>query len=378
MKSRRSPGEGSISRRKDKRWQASLQVNGQRTTVYGKTRGEAAAKLRVLQSQAPAPTVNLTLSKRTLNELLDAWLAAKEPNLKPRTLYDYRQVCDKYLRPALGTLSLGRITPDRIQKLYGQYQRQGKARTALKLHQVLSQALTMAVRWGWLGANPCAQVDKPRYRPQRKEIWTPKQLRHFLEGTWDHWLHPFWVLAASTGARIGELLALRWDDVVLDAGVMDVRRSVQVISGRRVIGTPKTQAGIRRIGLPSATISTLRAWRAKQAEQRLRMGDEWNAGEHVFSSPQGQPLSASTVQHALARDCDRLDVPRMSPHAFRHLHASLLLAEGLPVPAASQRLGHASPAVTMSIYAHALPKTDVQATEAIGRVMTAAGAKRRP
>ena len=365
--SRRSPGEGSISRRKDGRWQASLQVNGQRTTVYGKTRGEAAAKLRVLQSQAPAPTVNLTLSKRTLNELLDAWLDTKAAQVKPRTLADYRQTCNRYIRPGLGNMRLAKLTPDRIEGfLAGFY---SHPRTAQKIHCRLSQALDLAVRWNWLGSNPCARVEKPRYRPEPKEIWTPEQLRRFVEGTREHWLHPFWVLAASTGARIGELLALTWGDVDLDGGNMSVGRSVQIIDGERVVGTPKTQAGIRCIGLPSPTVSVLRAWRARQAEQRLGLGDQWRAGEHLFSSLQGEPLGASTVHYALARACDRLGLPRISPHGLRHLHASLLLSQGVPIPAVSQRLGHANSGITLAVYAHALPKTDTQATEAISQVM---------
>ena len=367
-RTRRSNGEGSILQRKDGLWQAALQVNGQRITRYGKTRTEAASKLRELQL-APSPRKQVTWYRGTLNDLLDQWLVTKAPNVKPRTLSDYQETCDRYLRPQLGKQALGHITPDRIQRLYAEHQNAGRARTALKIHQVLSQALDLAVRWDWLGSNPCAKVDRPRYRAERKEIWTPEQLRHFLEATRDHWLHPFWVLGASTGARIGELLALTWEDVDLDGGIIDVGRSVQVIDGRRVVGTPKTQAGIRRIGLPAATVSTLRAWRAKQAEQRLKRGNQWRAGELVFSSLHSEPLSASTVQDALPRECSRLNLPRMTPHGFRHLHASALLAQGLPIPAVSQRLGHANSAITLAVYAHALPKTDDQATEAIGRMI---------
>ena len=369
--SRRSPGEGSIVLRKDGRWQGSLQRNKQRVTVYGRIRSEADAKLTKLKILAPPSEHQPTWGRHTLNDLLDVWLAAKEPNLKPRTLFDYRQICDRYLRPALGTLSLGRVTPDRVQGLYGQYQRQGKARTALKLHQVLSQALAMAVRWGWLAYNPCDRVDRPRYQAARKTLWTSEQLQAFLDGTREHWLHPLWVVAISTGARLGELLAVTWEDVDLETAVLRIDKSVQTIEGERIVTSPKTEYGTRQIRISSATMASLRSWRAQQAEQRLRVGAGWSAGHLVFSGANGGPLSANTVQDALLRECDRLALPRTSPHGLRHLHASLLLGNGLAIPAVSRRLGHANPSITMSIYAHALSDSETQAVGILDRALSA-------
>ena len=99
------------------------------------------------------------------------------------------------------------------------------------------------------------------------------------------------------------------------------------------------------------------------------MGADWAAGNQVFTGAHGQPLTANTVQDCLPRECDRLALPRMTPHSLRHLHASLLISEGLPITAVSKRLGHANAAVTMTTYAHALDNGDAQATEAIGRAL---------
>lgn len=365
----RSHGEGTIVQRKDGRWQASLQMEGKRRAVYGKTRAECAAKLDELKRQAAVYGALPDPGKRTLSDLLDAWLETKAPNVKPRTLADYSDICARYLRPAIGRTPLSRVTPDRIARLYARWQSAGKSRTALKCHRVLSQALTLGVRWGWLAHNPCDRVDTPRYQPKRKDLWSPDELRRFLEGTHDHWLHPFWLLAVSTGARVGELLALTWSHVDLVAGAVTIAHSAQKIDGKRVTTTPKTRAGTRRIGLPADAIRALHAWRGEQAQQRISMGPSWRADELVFSSQKGTPLSASTVGWALTDACRTLDLPHMTPHGLRHLHASLLLAEGLPVPAVSQRLGHANSAITMSTYAHFLAGDDSQATEAIGRAL---------
>jgi integrase len=358
--SRRSPGEGSISQRKNGRWQASLQINGQRTTVYGKTRREAAAKLRVLQSQAPAATVNLTLSKVTLNDLLDAWLETKAASVKPRTLADYRATCDRYLRPAIGALRLARMTPERIDRLLASYREH--PRTAQKAYMRLSQALDLAVRWGWLANNPCDRVDAPRYRPERKSLWSLDELRRFLDGTREHWLGPLWNLLAYSGIRLGEALALTWDDVDLAAGHVVVGKTMQRIDGQWVLSEPKTRAGVRAITLPAEAQSALR----RQAERRLATG----GGTSIFAGENNHGiLCHSTVEHAMRRECQRLGLPPLTPHGLRHMHASLLFTEGVSIPEVSQRLGHANPAITMSVYAHALGKDDSQVTKAIGRAL---------
>jgi integrase len=357
---RRSPGEGSIMQRHDGRWQASLQVDGHRRTVYGKTRQECAAKLAGLQRQAASTGMLPDPGKRTVNNLLDAWLEVKAPTVRPRTLADYHDVCDRYLRPPLGKTRLNRLTPDRIQRLYARYQTRAQSRTALKAHRVLSQALSLAVRWGWIGNNPCDRVDIPRYRPERKRVWTPAELRRFLDGTTGHRLHPLWLFLATTGCRLGEALALTWENVDLAAGVVTINKAGQHIGGEWTVTEPKTRSGIRTITLPREAIGALR----RQAEYRLAHG----GGVLVFANQSGAPLNRTTVAHAMRVMCKRLAVPALSPHGLRHLHASILLAEGLPLPEVSRRLGHANAGITASIYSHAV-RDDSAAVAAIGRAL---------
>lgn len=365
--SRRAVGEGSIVQRDNGRWQASLQIDGHRRTVYGKTRQEASAKLDVLKRQANAAGTLPTPGKRTVSDLLDVWLAVKAPTLKPRTLADYRMIADTLIRPTLGDVALARLGPDRIARLYAGWQAEGKHKTALKAHRVLSAALALAVRWAWLGANPCDRVDVPRYSPQRKAIWSKAELRAFLAATSDHWLYPFWLTALGSGLRLGELLALEWGDVV--DGVLSVTKSAQVIGGQRVVTTPKTRAGIRKVKLPQKAVAALQYHRATQAATRLSMGAAWSGGDLVFTTPRGAPLSASTAGWALSRYCELAGVPRVTPHGLRHLHASLLLAGGLPVTDVSARLGHGTPAVTLRVYAHAIGRDDSQAADVVSAAL---------
>jgi integrase len=99
-------------------------------------------------------------------------------------------------------------------------------------------------------------------------------------------------------------------------------------------------------------------------------------GPAVFSGYRGNALASTTVEAALRRACDRLNLPRLTPHGLRHLHASILLHQGLSIPEVSKRLGHASPAITMSVYAHDLGESDANATDAIARVLAGQTASR--
>ena len=324
------------------------------------------SKLDDLKRQAHAAGILPDPGGRTLNDLLDAWLEIKAPDVRFRTLADYADTCDRYLRPTLGKNPLSKVTPDRVARLYGRWQNQGKAKTALKCHRSLSQALALAVRWGWLASNPCDRVDTPRYRPGRKELWTPEQLRRFLDGTREHWLGPLWTFLAYSGCRLGEALALTWADVDLASGRILIAKSVQRISGEYVTTEPKTRAGMRVITLPGVAIEALRS----QAEARLARGVHASVdGSLVFANAKGEPLSQGAAAWHMRQAYKLLGLPPVTPHGLRHLHASLLLAEGLSIPAVSQRLGHANSAITMAVYAHAIGRSDDEATAAIARAI---------
>ena len=361
-----SSGEGSISRRGDGRWQASLQVGRVRRTVYGRTRSEVAAKLADLKRQAATSGALPDPGRRTVDDLLDTWLEAETPSWKPTTRESYVKVCDHDIRPALGTWRLNRLSPEAVHRLCARLQKEGKARTALKVYRALAAACDLAVRWGWLASNPCARVDVPRYRPERKEVWSHAELRRFLEGTRGHPLHALWLTAICSGARLGELLALEWSDVDLESGTLRIAKTRAYVSGEAVTLSPKTASGLRVVTLPVEAVQALRKHRATWCEQRLALGARWRGGERVFIH------APTTIGRALRAECIRLRVPIITMHGLRHLHASLLLAEGAPLPVVSARLGHANTQVTASVYAHYVRGQD-DGAQVISKALRPAG-----
>ncbi len=353
-----------ITQRADGRYCATIQINGARRFVYGATPRAVEQRLAKLQQQAaqtggiPAP------GRRTVNDLLDQWLDTARPTLRPKTIAGYAEAADRYVRPVLGRVPLARLRPEQLQALYASLQARGLRREPLQVHRLLHRALRFAVLWRWLPENPADRVLRPTYHPPRREVWTGEQARAFLQGTQAHRFHALWTLLAYTGLRLGECLALCWQDVDLDAGQLVVRQTVARIKGQAVIGAPKTQAGARAVTLPAEALAALRRQRSRQAAWRLAAGGDWQDTGAVFTGRRGQLLFAHDVQRRTREQCERLGLPALTPHGLRHVHASLLLAAGVPVPDVSRRLGHANPAITMRVYAHALG-ADLRAAAAI-------------
>ena len=355
----RTHGEGTIVQRKDGRWQASLMVGGVRRTAYALSRREAVAKLAELKHQATAGLPDP--GRRTVNDMLTTWLETAGPTLRPATLDSYSRTADRFLRPTLGDTRLAHLQPARIATCLARIEREGHWRTAALAYAALHRACVFAVRWGWLSENPCDRVQRPRYRAERKQVWRPEQVRAFLEGSQEHWLYPLWYTAIASGCRLGELLALHWQDVDFDGATITIAKTLHRVAGRVVTGEPKTASGRRSVTLPPEATQVLRQQRGRQVLAGV-------ATDLVFPNGEGKPLHPSTVEHALRRECERLGLPPLTPHGLRHLHASLLLAEGVPLPAVSRRLGHADTGVTARVYAHVV-RADDEGAQAIARAL---------
>lgn len=351
---RRNNGEGSLTQRPDGSWAVSLMVQGKRRWLYAKTKRDAERQLAALQREVARHGGLPDPGKRSVGDLLTAWLEAAAPSLKPATLDHYQQVCERYLLPAIGRLRLSRLSPDVVQRLVTPYQQQGKRRTAAKVYRTLHRACEVAVLWGWLGSNPCDRILRPKHQPERKEVWSEADVRRFLDGARGHPLYALYLLLITSGVRLGECLALRWSDLDFSTGVLTVARSVQRLKGEVVFSTPKTKAAVRSVHLPPMVLAELHP--PLNPDSSL-----------MFTNARGGVLHPSVVQHQLTRLCAELSLPKVTPHGLRHLHASLLLSGGVPLSEVSRRLGHASPAVTMGIYAHCL-HSDERAADVIGRV----------
>jgi integrase len=369
MPGRRTYGTGSISFR-DGRWCGRIDLGRRpdgkrdRPAVYGQTKQEVARKLAALRrqheaGQRPRP------DGETVGEWLSLWLETiQRPRVAPSTYERHRGIVSNYLLPAFGSLRLAALKPEHIQAAYATWPVQPS--TIRLNHRVLAQALELAVRWGKLPRNPARVVVLPKLPPRQATVLDEAAAERFLTAArGDPW-EALFVVALATGLRIGELLALRWAAVDLDAATLRVERKLLYVGRQLIEDAPKTPAAVRTVPLLPLAVSTLRAHRQRQREERLR-APAWPRPDLVFPSVHGQAQHAhAIVEVHLPRLLARAGLPRMKVHDLRRSAATLWLKRGAPVEVVARLLGHASPSTTLAIYRSILPGEERRAVETVG------------
>lgn len=306
--------------------------------------------------------------------LVQEWLPAKRATLKETTLASYEMHVTKHVVPRIGGLPLLSLGPGHLNAFYADLLAEGRRNgsgglsptTVRRVHATVHKALADAVRWGRLARNPADQADPPKESTAEMSIWTPEQLRAFLDSVRTDRLFGAWLMAATTGMRRGELLGLRWSDLDLEAGAVAVRQIRTVARYQVLTQTPKTEKGRRTIALDPQTVSALRSYRVAQKEERILLGPDYASRDDlVFTKPDGSAIHPERFSAWFAQRCRRSGLPVVRLHDVRHSYVTALLAEGVPLKVVSQRIGHASPMVTMTIYQHVLPGDD-RAAAAVG------------
>src|SRR5215212_7698551 len=231
MSKRRGNGEGSITRRKDGRWMGRYTVhtaNGpMQKAIYGKTRAEVAEKLTKAMADRDGgiyfETENLTVSA-----FLERWLNdSVRGSVRASTHASYRRQVGRYIVPAIGRMKLEKLTPAHVQGMYRSMLDSGlSTRTVQYSHAVLRRAMKQAVRWGMIPRNPCDDTDPPKLQREEIRPLDQEQTRRLLETARGNRLEALYTLAVHTGMRPGELLALRWDDLDLEAASLQVNRAL--------------------------------------------------------------------------------------------------------------------------------------------------------
>lgn len=323
----------------------------------------------------------------TLGAYLDGWLAVHQVEVKPQTFASYKDVVRRYVVPRLGTTRLQALQPAMLTRLYADLRATGgvhgtglSPRTVDYVHAVMRKALKDAVVVDrLLASSPADRAKRPRKdAPGPREVWSARQLGVFLESAREHRLHPFFHVAAFTGARRGELLNLRWSDVDLVAGVLQIRGTAAVVEGQWVEGTTKG-GNARTVTLDVGTVEVLRAHRAAQHVERLAAGTDWPSSDYVFTRGVGLPLYPDPPSQLMPKLIERQNqseesepLPRMRLHDLRHVHATVLLLAGVPVHVVAGRLGHADPSITLRVYAHVLREAESQAADVFAEAIRAA------
>jgi integrase len=368
--------QGNITKRGKDTWQLKFEVtssDGSRKTRYATARGsyqkaqqELTRLLRERDKGAlPDPT------NATVAEYLRAWLASSTKQ-GFKTLERYHQLADGQIIPHLGATKLQKLTVEAVRLWHRALLDSGLAsRTVGHAHRLLKLVLASAVKAGTLTRNVAAVEAPPKVETKEIEVLNPDQITAVLTALEGHSLYPIVSLALATGMRRGELLALQWRDVDLDARAVRVERAIEETRkhGLRV-KPPKSVKARRTIKLPSNAVTVLRAHKVQQLELRLQIGmgkpgpDAW-----VFTTIEGTMIPPDNLSNNWHRICRARGLPLVTFHALRHTHASALIREGVDILTISRRLGHSKASITLDVYGHLIGGADEAAALAIEKAM---------
>lgn len=238
------------------------------------------------------------------------------------------------------------------------------------VHNMIRKALGDACRKGTLQRNVAVLADPPK--PERESImrvWTTEQLRQFLSEISENRLAPAFVLAAHTGMRRGEVLGVAWRDLDLDASRLSVRQAVVTVEYEVSVTDVKTGTARRSVDLDEYTIQALKDWRVIRESEAALSGASVSEDETIFARPDGTPTHPDFFSQTFERHLASSSLPRIRFHDVSHTHATILLKAGVHVKVVSERLGHASPAFTMTVYQHVIPGMQADAAKKFGAAL---------
>lgn len=318
----------------------------------------------------------------TVGDLIRQWLDLASPELSPTTARGYEWIVKTYITPTLGTVPLARLRAAQLDRFYAKLRDEGgqdgkplSAATVRQVHAILRRALHQGVRWGWITTNPAAMASPPRVRGRQLEPPDPANVIRLIEAAEkdDPDFGCFLLLAASTGARRGELCGLCWSDVDLKAKALTISRSVVEAAHSKLVEKDTKTHASRRIALDAGTAKRLREHKERCAARAAACDARLADSAYVFSGDPDsrRPWAPNDVTKdfiRLRKQVGGLDGVRL--HDLRHFAATRLLAAGVPVRTVSGRLGHANAATTLGVYAHFVEESDREAAAKLGSLLT--------
>lgn len=367
------------------KWQLVVNANdpvtGKRKPVYRtipapntkRGRQQAETELAKLVAEVEAgrtwPTSGLTV-----RQLLERWVEHRRPSWEDRspgqpdaTLARIRN----HITPHIGDLALDRLRPVDVDHLYGVWRTAGMGEsTVRRMHAILHSALTQAVRWDLIVSNPADRIEAPKPRKARRQAPPDEVLVAIIAAAGPDMVC-YLRLAAVTGARRGQMVALRWGHIDLDAGTVTFTAALAKVKGGTAEKGTKTDVDYA-IALDPKTVEIVRAHRKRCVERALTAGAGLGDDAYVFTraeTPDGsKPWHPDGANQRFNRIRDKVPgAEKVTPHQFRHWMATSMFADGYDPVTVAGRGGWSSPALPMSVYGHFRPARDQAAADSLAR-----------
>jgi integrase len=279
-----------------------------------------------------------------------------------------------YALKLFGDVPLQKLTPMALEQHFGTLLLSGGRRTAKypdgaplspktvrEIAALVSQALDKARKWKLIPSNPMDDVDRPTAHKKEVQIPQADEYERFLDQVQGTRYYAFCVLAAASGCRRGELLALQWPDIDAKTGVISVSKSASETKAGLEIKSTKSRK-TRYVRVSRTTLQVLLEHKKQIEQEKSLFGSDYKSNDLVFPTPDGSYYSPDRVTGRISEFMQKAGIDA-SLHSLRHLHASMMLSKHVPIPIVSKRLGHANSQVTLDIYAHAMKNDEATAAE---------------
>lgn len=370
MATKRGNGEGSITKLAESKYMGKIMIgykcdgSPNRVSVYGKTRKEVSEKLIKLASQAIDGNYIIP-SKLTFGDWLLRWLRDyKSINLKPRTYDTYESQITYNIIPVLGMIELKDLKAYHLQQYYNSKFNSGKglsSATIRKIHNIIQASLKQAIINGLISRNPSIGVELPKLSQREIKVLTAEEQVKFFEAAKSTTRYDAFLIMIDTGVRMGELLALTWDDVDLKTGAISINKNIIYVKDResetkskyKIIlqDDPKTRASNRKIPLTNRALQILR---------QLKLKSDPDCGL-VFPSTKGTFVDPSNFERSFESVVKKTDIDKCNSHTLRHTFVTRCFEKGISVKIVSKWLGHSKISHTLDIYTHVLPDLEMDA-----------------
>ena len=367
---------------KDVRWEGRYTAGHGLDTgkaIYRNVLGRTQAEVREKQKAAIGEAQGLDAAKTgkyTVGQWMDVWYENyAKIKVRPSSHQTYRGYIENHIKPNIGSMPLNKLSSLELQKFYKKLLNRGRVtrleaknqpkglspKTVRNIHQILESAMKLAQEQKLIIKDPTAGCALPKVEKKEMKILPVEQLASFLREARESGVFELYYLDLATGLRRGELLGLKWTDIDLEKGELQVKRQVVRIEGKIVEAPLKTKNAYRTLPLAEDTVQVLK-------QQKKKAGSSpW-----VFPSPTGGPISPDSVLHMLHRVLKRAGLPRVRFHDLRHTFATLALQNGVDIKTVSGMLGHFSAGFTLDTYAHVTTAAQKEAARTMGKVLTAA------
>ncbi len=293
----------------------------------------------------------------SFRSMVELYLADMEPRLRENTMRSKKYILEGNILPFFGNLPLNKITPNHVRRWQAELMKSAKAQTYIKtIYNQLSAVFNYAVRYYHLPENPARVAGSiGKKNAGAMKFWTAEEFNRFIVCVPKLPARVGLSVLFWTGLRIGELLALGWDDIDLEARTLSVTKSFQMIDGREVITEPKTPKSVRTLPLPPKLSDEIRKYQAALYEP--------DTDGRLF------PYTKSFFHQQMEKGCAAAGMEKIRLHDLRHSHASLLINNGVPILLVSERLGHEDVQTTLRTYGHLYPSTTDAAVDMLDKMM---------